>query len=124
MPSKVLELTARSAARLGSVASLLLLSAFIFRPNEAEKWPTVKEWIGLAFFPGGVGVGMLVGWWKERLGGAVTVASLAGFYGWLFLSSGRIWAGPWFFVFAAPGFLFLLADWISTRIPARRANFA
>jgi len=124
MSSKVLELTARWTARLGSIASLLLLSAFIFGPNEADKWPTAQEWAGLAFFPGGVVVGMLLGWWKERLGGAVTVASRAGFYAWLFLTSGRIWAGPWFFVFAAPGFLFLLADWLSTRSPARRANFA
>lgn len=124
MSSKAIELGVRWAARVGSIASLLLLSSFIFGPNEADKWPTAQEWAGLAFFPGGVAAGMLLGWWKERLGGAVTVASLAGFYAWLFLTSGRIWAGPWFFVFAAPGFLFLLADWLSTRSPAQRANFA
>lgn len=105
-----LESAVRWTARVWSVASLLFLSAFIFGGRENGKWPTVAEWIGLACFPGGVIVGLLIAWWKEWLGGGVTVLSLAGFYAWLFATSGRLWAGPWFLLIAAPGFLFLCAS--------------
>lgn len=99
----------RWAARIGSVASLLFLSAFIFGAAETAQWPTIEEWLGLAFFPIGVIVGLLVGWRKELFGGGIAVLSLAGFYVWHFVVSGKLAAGPWFAFVAAPGLLFLLA---------------
>ena len=69
-----------------------------------------KQWVGFLFFPTGVIAGMLLGWWREVLGGAVTVGSLFGFYliyGWLL--NGQIWLGAWFIVFALPGILFLIS---------------
>lgn len=69
-----------------------------------------KQWVGFLFFPIGVIAGMLLGWWREVLGGAVTVLSLFGFYliyGWLLNS--QVWLGAWFIVFALPGILFLIS---------------
>ena len=69
-----------------------------------------KEWAGFFFFPAGVIAGMLLGWWREVLGGTVTVLSLLGFYliyGWLL--NGQIWLGASFIVFALPGILFLIS---------------
>jgi hypothetical protein len=103
----------RWAARAWSVASLLFLSAFILGTAEPAKWPTAVEWIGLACFPVGVIVGLLVAWRKELLGGGIAVLSLAGFYAWHFVVSGKLPGGPWFALIAAPGLLFLLAGLLS-----------
>ncbi|MBS1810155.1 MAG: hypothetical protein JST84_18485 [Acidobacteria bacterium] len=98
-------------ARILSAASLLMLSAFLF--GEDGLHPSrikAHEWVGLFFFPFGVAVGLILGWWNERLGGIVAIASLLGFYliyGWLVRGS---MAMGWYFVlFASPGFLFLLS---------------
>jgi len=95
-------------ARVGSIASitllLLLFQAEAFHPSEIAP----REWIGLVFFPIGVIVGMVIAWWKEGLGAAITLASLLGFYlvyGYLLRYHIAGWA---FIVFASPGFLFLL----------------
>lgn len=108
----------RWTARLLSVASLLLLLAFVvgedgIKPSRV----TAQEWIGLAFFPFGVALGMLVGWWNEKFGGFISIASLAGFY----LIYGGLVRGSmamgWYFVlFALPGFLFLLSGLIKSSL--------
>jgi hypothetical protein len=100
----------RWTARIWAAASLLFLSAFIFGNTEPpEKWPTVVEWIGLAFFPIGIILGLVIAFRKELLGGAIAVLSLLGFYIWHFIVAGRIAEGPWFVIVAAPGLLFLIA---------------
>lgn len=104
LPLAVIELL----ARVGSIASITLLILLFagegFHPSEVAP----KEWVGLLFFPIGVMVGMIVAWWKEGLGAAVTVASLLAFYlvyGYFL----RNHLGGWAFItFASPGFLFLL----------------
>lgn len=105
----------RWAARLSSLASLGLLTWFLFSGGAA---PTVNEGIAMALFPGGVMLGMLLGWWREGLGGLLTVASLAGFYAWMAIVGGRA-SGPYFLLFAAPGFLFLAA-WLMGRLRTGR----
>jgi hypothetical protein len=101
----------RWTARILSAASLLLLLAFAtgedgIKPSRVAP----HEWVGLAFFPFGVAVGMLVGWWNEKLGGIISIASLAAFYliygG---LVRGSVAMGWYFVVFTLPGFLFLLS---------------
>jgi hypothetical protein len=104
----------RWTARLWSIATLLILSAFIFGDGEPAT-PTAVEWIGLACFPGGVIAGLLIAWWRERLGGWITVLSLIGFYVWHFFTSGRLSTGPYFLLLSAPGFLFLIAAWLQKR---------
>ena len=104
IPLGVMELL----ARVGSIASItLLLMLFIgegFYPSEISR----NEWIGLLFFPIGVMIGMMLAWWKEGLGSAITLGSLLAFYlVWGYLLRNHI-GGWWFVVFASPGFLFLL----------------
>src|SRR5678815_936443 len=104
LPLGVIELL----ARIGSIASItlliLLFMAEAFHPAEISP----NEWAGLLFFPIGVMIGMIVAWWKEGLGAAVTVLSLLAFYlvyGYILSNHIGGWA---FIVFASPGFLFLL----------------
>ena len=92
------------------VVSILFLAVFIlmfltqgFSLNEL----TPREWISLFFFPFGATLGMILAWWQEGLGGAITVVSV-------FLSilvhdpsSG----GGYMFACASPGLLFLFS-WV------------
>src|SRR4029079_7158709 len=104
LPLAVIE----SIARVGSIASItLLILVFMeeaFHPSEISP----NEWAGLLFFPIGVMLGMIVAWWKEGLGSAVTLLSLLAFYlvyGYLL----RNHIGGWVFIaFASPCFLFLV----------------
>jgi hypothetical protein len=113
-------LSLRWLARAGSILSILLLLLFIFGEEFQPAKITLKEWVGLAFFPFGLVVGMIVAWWKEGVGAGITLASLLAFYvvfGFLFGDS----LGGWFIVFAAPGFLFLFC-WILSRSKFGRGN--
>lgn len=114
LPLAVIELI----ARVGSIASISLLALIFFgegsfRPSEISR----NEWIGLAFFPIGVVLGMIIAWWKEGVGSVLTVGSLIGFYvvyGYLFRNHIGGW---WFIVFASPGFLFLLHWFVNSANP-------
>ncbi len=107
-------LVLRTVAKVWSIASIVLVSLFLV----GEPFnPRGSEWLGLVFFPLGVCVGMVVAWWKEGLGGVLTVASLATFYGVHWATAGRMPAGWAFLAFAAPGFLFV-ASWIVSRRPS------
>ena len=93
-----------------SIISIAVMLTFLNSDIPTFGQITPKQWVGFLFFPVGVIAGMLLGWWREVLGGAVTVLSLLGFYliyGWLL--SGQIWLGAWFIVFALPGILFLIS---------------
>jgi hypothetical protein len=79
--------------------------------------PTGAEWIGLAFWPGGVCLGLIIAWFRLRLGGAIATASLVGFYTWYLLERGTFPTGPYFILVAAPGVLFLIASLLSNRSP-------
>ena len=105
-------------ARISSVFSLALLAMFLFGEPGA---PTPGEWVALAFFPGGVALGMIAGWSRELIGGAVAVGSLAAFYVVMFALRGQAPAGPYFALFAAPGFLFLAAGALRPCGPSRCA---
>ena len=97
-------------ARYWSLISIgfILLFGFseLFSPHASN--PTSEEMVGLAFFPFGVLIGLLLGWWSEGLGGAIGSGSLIGFYIWCFIEKGRIGGGPFFLAIAAPCILFLL----------------
>jgi hypothetical protein len=105
-------LIVRWLARLSSVLSIGLLILFLKDFNPAVVRP--REWIGLAFFPVGVILGLGIAWWKEALGGAIALLSVAAFYliyGWLLRGNVGTVA---FLVFASPAFLFLIA-WLLSR---------
>ena len=107
----------RWTARFWSLATISFVIAFI--AGEGIHPSAVHEWIGLVFFPFGVCAGMLLAWRYEASGGLVAVASLLAFYAVSLVSIGRFPSGWAFLVFAAPGFLFLLAWALSPpRAPA------
>lgn len=104
----------RWAARIWAVASLLFLAAFIFGDAEnMGKSATNIEWVGLAFFPAGIILGLLIAFKRELLGGGIVTLSLVGFYIWHYAVSGSFAAGPWFALVAAPGLLFLITAVLS-----------
>jgi hypothetical protein len=118
-PTSAIALVLRWTARATSVASILLLGLFAFGGAEAFR-PTATEAVALAFFPGGVALGMLVGWWREGLGGLITLISLGLFYAWLIALSGHAPGGPFFLIFSSPGLLFLMC-WLLERARRDRA---
>ena len=102
----------RWTARAWSAGSVLMVLAFMI--GERSYPSNASEWLGFLFFPLGICVGMIVAWWREGLGGIVTVASLGLFYLVRLFVSGALPPGWGWLVFAAPGFLFLLA-WLLSR---------
>lgn len=103
-----LEPALRWIARIGGVASTLMLLAFAFGGNEHLRL-NATEAVAFLFFPLGIIAGFGLAWRRELLGGLLTIGSLAMFYLWIFVSSGRIPTGPYFLLFATPGLFHLLA---------------
>jgi hypothetical protein len=90
----------RWGARVLSIVSTTLLLLLLFGEKFDVSKITATEWLGLAFFPFSVIVGFAVAWWKEGLGGGITIASLLAFYliyGWLVRGG---FLGWWYLVFA------------------------
>jgi len=102
--------TVRWTARVLSVFSTAVLMLFLFgEPFNVEK-VTATQWLGLLLFPVGVVIGFAVAWWREGLGGSITVGSLLAFYVvFTTLMHEPLAKGGWFLVFALPAFLFLLS---------------
>jgi hypothetical protein len=102
-------------ARIWSLASigfvLLFVVADALDPNSPG--PTRSDWIGLSLWPGGVVLGLVLGWLRTGLGGAIATGSLIGFYLWHLLERGTFPGGPYFVLVAVPGILFLLASLLS-----------
>ncbi len=104
-------------ARIWSLLSIGFVLMFVFGEafNGQGSLPTAVEWIGLAFFPIGVLIGLVVAWWHPGLGGIITTFSLLAFYVWEFVYSGDLAGKSYFFLLAAPGLLFLIYWWLSER---------
>ena len=106
----VVRLTARAWA-VATIGVVLLLSV-----GEGLYPAGPAEWIGLALYPGGICVGMILAWWKEGLGGSITVGSLLAFYLLHTATAGSLPKGWGWLVLAVPGFLFLWS-WKLSRKP-------
>jgi hypothetical protein len=106
---------ARWVARAWSVLNILII--FVFAIGESLRplgpVPTYKEWIGLALWPVGVAIGLLVSWLREVLGGMIALGCLAAFYVWTLFRSGQLPQGPFFPLIAAPALVFILAGVVS-----------
>ena len=102
----------RLLARAASLLSLGLLVLFAFSGGH---WPTPFEWLMIAFFPVGVAVGMVLAWHRELLGGAVTLAGLAGFYAIAWSADASRPLGPWFVLLASPGLALLACGLLAKR---------
>ena len=110
----IIRLSLRWLARLTGLLSVATISLFLlaepFNPSHVRP----REWVGFVCFPIGVVIGLVIAWWKEGLGAAISLGSLAAFYlvyGWLMGSNVNSIA---FVVFASPAFLFLFA-WLLSR---------
>ena len=113
--------TIRWIARVWSIASigfaLLILIGELIYP-QAPPPATLRDWVGLFFFPFGVCMGMIAAWRREGVGGGITVGSLLAFYAALRVMDGRFPRGPYFALLAAPGVLFLVCWLLSARTSA------
>jgi hypothetical protein len=116
VPARVVRWTARILA----VASVGLILAFLVGEGFDASRIQPGEWLGLVFFPVGICVGMILAWWREGLGGAITVGSLAAFYLIHLATAGAFPSGWAFLLFAVPGFLFLVS-WQQSRRACTRA---
>jgi hypothetical protein len=102
-------------ARIWSLASIVFVLVFLFGEGLSDPGakPTAVEWVGLALWPGGVIVGLIVAWLRKGIGGAIAIGSLIAFYIWNLLGSGTFPRGPYFLLVAGPGFVFLLSSLLS-----------
>jgi hypothetical protein len=95
--------------RSAAVALTGLFLLFLFGESEGT--------INLAHQPRGVQLiflgwafiflGYIVGWFRPIIGGVVVLAALAG----MNISNGAL-LGPWFFLWAVPGVIYLIAGWL------------
>jgi hypothetical protein len=112
----------RTLARGWSLASLsfffLVLADAVLL---AGGLPDGEAWLGFAFFPLGVMLGLLLAWRSEPQGGLLTLLSLLAFYAWHLQVDGSFPEGPYFAILAAPGLLFLLA-WLADRAGASHSS--
>ncbi len=108
---------ARWIARVWSILGILVVCAFAVGEvaHGSGPRPTLQEWVGLALWPIGVCVGLAVAWYREELGGALALGCVIAFYIWNLLHSRHLPQGPFFFLIAAPGLLFLFAGFLSHR---------
>jgi hypothetical protein len=102
-------------ARIWTLASVAFVLIFLFGEGLQSHGvrPTAAEWVGLALWPGGVGLGLIVAWFRARRGGLIATSSLIAFYVWNLLERGAVPRGPFFILVAAPGLLFLLSSYLS-----------
>jgi hypothetical protein len=121
--SDSVELLIRWIARVWSILCFALVLAFTVTEaiQRSGPPPTLNEWLGLIFWPIGVCVGLAVAWFREELGGSVALGCLIAFYVWNLARSGHWPQGPFFFLIAAPGLVFILAGFLSHRTAAPRA---
>jgi len=109
----------RWVARAWSILSILFVLAFFIGEAGSGPGPTAREWVGLSLFPIGVSVGLIVAWFREGLGGILALGCLIAFYVWNLAHSGHLPRGPFFFLVAAPGLLFLVAGLLARRSGVR-----
>ncbi len=104
-----------SVARIWSLAAVGFVLLFLVGEglNSQGGKPTGADWMGLAFWPTGICLGLIIAWFRIRLGGAIATGSLVGFYVWDLLERGTFPRGPYFILVAAPGILFLVASLLS-----------
>jgi hypothetical protein len=112
-------LVIRWAARL---ASLFFIGAFILmflgEGFDTSK-VTPREWVSLLFFPFGAMLGLILAWWKEGLGGAISLGSLLANYIVGDVSSA---GGGYQLICVSPAFLFLLCWFLAREADAPAAG--
>lgn len=96
---------------IGRVTSAVVLAFILFSATVPSGPPTNKQLGAMIFFPGLVGIGLILCWWREGLGAIVATAGLVGFYAWHAISGAHLARGPWFVICWSPTLLFA-ASWL------------
>jgi hypothetical protein len=109
--TRVIRWTARAWA-VTAIGIVLLLGV-----GEGLYPASPAEWVGFLLYPGGICAGMVLAWWKEGLGGSITIGSLLAFYVLHTATAGSLPHGWAWLVLAAPGFFFLWS-WQRSRRPS------
>lgn len=104
-------LVVRWVARILSIPVIVVFLLMFFGEGFDPAKVKPGEWLMLLFGPFGLVVGMILGWWKEGVGGVITLVSF--FAAMLVGDYSGSGAGN-MLICASPGFLFLLA-WILSR---------
>ncbi len=106
----------RIIAKIWSVLSIVFMLVIVIGESLGgeDRMPAAVEWVGLMLFSIGVMIGLVLAWWREGLGGTISVLCLIAFYIWDFVRSGYLPGGPFFLLVTAPGVLFL-ACWFWSR---------
>ena len=102
----------RWIARILSIISIGFVLLFLVGevlPPHTETVFKVRDVVAMVFFPIGVCIGLGLAWRRELQGGMIAIGSMAAFYLMLFLFDGRFPRGPFFFLLASPGLLFVAA---------------
>ncbi len=110
---------ARAWSILSIVIVLMTVIGHILSPEEVL--PTPGEWVGILFFPFGVLLGLILSWKWEGLGAMITIGSLIGIYITILIIRGNLPRGPFFVLFAAPGFFFLIS-WLLSRNQMKKSR--
>ena len=71
-----MESAIKTIARFWSLLSTIMILLFLFGEGLDPSRLTLNEWIGFAFFPIGLLLGLLISWTKELAGGIVTILSV------------------------------------------------
>ena len=103
---------------IGRIAAVALVGFFLmFLFGESEGTIDLANqprgvqlmFLGWAF----IFIGYAIGWFLPISGGAVVIAALAGMNAVQWSSGGLL--GPWFYLWAVPGVLYLIAGWLKRR---------
>jgi len=109
-PSPLLT-TVRWIARISSILVIGVFLLMFFGEGFDPVKVKPSEWVMLLFGPFGFILGMILGWWKEGLGGAITIVS---FFGAMLVGDYSGSGATNMAICAAPGFLFLFA-WLLSK---------
>ncbi len=105
--TKIIRWTARITS---AVTALIIIMFFIGEDYEEGYQPLLNlslknSLLMVAFFA--LWLGLILGWKRELAGGLLTISGLAAFYLIYYLFSASFPHGPFFLIFASPGFLYL-----------------
>jgi len=99
---------------VGRITSVVVLAFIAFSATVPAGAPSRVEAVGLVFFPGIVGAGLLLAWWREDVGALAATVGLVAFYAWSAVSGAHFARGPWFVVCWSPALCFA-ASWFLRR---------
>ncbi len=105
--TKIIRWTARITS---AISALIILMFFIGEDYQEGYQPLLHlspkdSLLMVAFFA--LWLGLILGWKRELAGGLLTLSGLAAFYLIYYLFSASFPRGPFFLIFASPGFLYL-----------------